>query len=209
MASAVQRGLRVCDLFGVGRGDVAPARPYSPWGKLSHYLFSSQGGGHFGANTRCRGAKLLWSRTHIVWMLPVPEELRLGELFPRCRSRKSAFCILSAFSGLISRFWVSLLRDPWFGCIVIMSICISVLLCNFVSRMLFLLKSANAYPAYLVLFPRIGLILCRRYTYAYPILYTEFHRAATIFCSPCASFRFPVLLHFVRRWRAYICFLVL
>ena len=44
MASAVQRGLRVCDLFGVGRGDVAPARPYSPWGKLSHYLFSSQGG---------------------------------------------------------------------------------------------------------------------------------------------------------------------
>ena len=138
----------------------------------------------------------------MVWMLPVPEALRLGELFPRCRSRECAFCILSAFSGVISRFWVSLLRDPWFGCTAIMYICISVLLCNFVSRMQFLLNDANAYPAYLVRFPRIGLILCRRYSYAYPVLYTEFHRAGTLFCSPCASFRFPGLLHFARLLRA-------
>ena len=195
----------MCDLFGVRLVQSVPGGNFR-----TIFSLPREGGisARIRATTRCRGAKLLWSGAHMVWMLPVPEALRLGERFPRWRSRECAFCILSAFSWVSSRFWVSLLRDPWFGCIDIMYIWISVLLCNFVSRMHFLLKYANAFPAYLGLFPRIGLILCRRYTYAYPVLYTEFHRAATIFCSPCASFRFPGLLHFARLLRAYICYFV-
>ena len=195
----------MCDLFGVRLVHSAHIVNFR-----TIFSLSREGGisARIRATTRCRGAKLLWSGAHMVWMLPVPEALRLGELFRRCRARKSAFCILSAFSGVISRFWVSLLRDPWFGCTAIMYICISVLLCNFVSRLQFLLKYANAFPAYLGLFPRIGLILCRRYPYVYPVLYTEFHRAGTLFGSPCASFRFPGLLHFGRRLHAYICYFV-